>query len=290
MTIAAKAPGLPVTPDFLALEITRRCQLTCPRHCYAEAGPTRGHGGMTTRDWHRIIDEAAALGTTVVQFIGGEPTLHPGFAELVGHAVRVGLRARVYTNLFRVSAGHWRLFAHPRISLATSYYSDDAAEHDAITGRIGSHARTRSHVLEAVRRGVRVRVAVLDLGGGQRAEQARAEMEALGVGEVRVDRVRAVGNAAPLLPSTSALCGRCGVGKAAVLPDGEVAVCEIGRFLTAGSVREASLASVLAGEGWARATACVPHRSSAGPCSPDCSPNDDTCQPSSSGTCNPSDG
>ncbi|MGQ4381207.1 radical SAM protein [Streptomyces sp. SAS_267] len=59
-----------------------RCQLTCPSHCYAQAGPARGHGRRTARDWRRIIDEAAVLGTTAVQFIGGEPTLHSDFAEL----------------------------------------------------------------------------------------------------------------------------------------------------------------------------------------------------------------
>ncbi|MFI2428601.1 SPASM domain-containing protein [Streptomyces sp. NPDC018955] len=88
----------------------------------------------------------------------------------------------------------------------------------------------------------------------------------------------------------SSLCGRCGDGKAAVLPDGTVAVCEIGRFLTAGSVRGASLASVLAGERWAEVAASVARRAGAAPCDPDCSPNDDTCQPSSGGTCGPSDG
>ncbi|WP_329303541.1 radical SAM protein [Streptomyces sp. NBC_00659] len=94
---------------------------------------------MTARDWRRIIDEAAALGTSAVQFIGGEPTLHSHFVELVGHAVGAGLRARVCSNLYRVRAEHRRLFEHPRVSLATSYYSDDAAEHDAVTGRRGSH-------------------------------------------------------------------------------------------------------------------------------------------------------
>ncbi|MFF4409862.1 radical SAM protein [Streptomyces sp. NPDC001404] len=288
------APEVPTTAlRFLSLEITGRCQLTCPSHCYAQAGPARGHGSMTGQDWHRIIDEAAALGTMTVQLIGGEPTQHPGFAKLVEHALGTGMRVRVYSNLFRVRDAHWRLFAHPHLSLACSYYSDDAAEHDAITGRRGSHAATRANIAEAVRRGVRVKVAIIDLGDGQRVEQARAELRALGVCEVRVDSVRAVGNAAgTAVPSVSTLCGRCGNGKAAILPDGQVSVCEIGRFLTAGSVKNASLASVLASDRWAKVTASIPHRIGVAPvCPPDCAPNDDTqCGPATGGgPCGPAD-
>ncbi|MFD0371103.1 radical SAM protein [Streptomyces sp. NPDC127114] len=190
--------------DLLSLETTSRCQFTCPGQCYAEAGPGKGHGSMTTKDWHRLIDEAAALGTRTMQLIGGEPTLHPDFTELVRHVLSVGLDVRVHTNFYRVCAEHWELFEDPRVSVATSYYSDVAAEHDAITGRAGSHAATRAAIVKAVDRGVKLRVAIVDHGNGQRAEQARAEMEALGVDSVTVDKIRAVGRAAGgLLPSTS---------------------------------------------------------------------------------------
>ncbi|WP_338675858.1 radical SAM protein [Streptomyces sp. SCSIO 30461] len=284
MTVLDERPSATLL-DHLSLEITSRCQLTCPSQCYAEAGPTRDHGSMTADDWHRLIDEAAALGTSTVTFIGGEPTLHPQFALLVEHALRVGLNVRVHSNFYKVRAEHWRLFEDPRVRVATTYHSDTAAEHDAITGRDGSHAATRASIVEAVRRGVRLRVAIVDHGNGQRAQQARAEMEALGVAAT-VDKVRAVGRASGgLLPSTSSLCGRCAVGKAAVLPDGRVAPCEIGRFLAMGSVREVPLASVLASPEWAQACASVPARASADPCGPDCGPSDDSS--SGGGSCGP---
>ncbi|MFJ8301254.1 radical SAM/SPASM domain-containing protein [Streptomyces sp. NPDC094447] len=283
MTVLDNRPTTPVA--ILSLELTVNCQFTCPGQCYAEAGPAKGHGSMTTEDWHRLIDEAVSLGTSTVQFIGGEPTLHPAFTELVEHALRVGLNVRIHSNFYRVRAEHWPLFEDPRVSVATSYYSDVAAEHDAVTGRPGSHAATRAAIVEARERKVRLRVAIVDHGNGQRAEQARAEMTALGI-PASIDQVRAVGRAAGgLLPSTSSLCGRCAHGKAAVLPDGRVAPCEMARFLGTGDVRGASLASVLASPGWAQARASVPARASADPCGPDCGPSDDSsggggsCQP-----------
>src|SRR5438045_3225579 len=71
-------PGL----RFLWLELTGRCNLHCV-HCYADSSPTSNHGTMTTHDWEVVLDQAQELGVRKVQFIGGEPTLHPGFRELV---------------------------------------------------------------------------------------------------------------------------------------------------------------------------------------------------------------
>ncbi|MGP4089358.1 hypothetical protein [Streptomyces sp. KR55] len=68
---ANTAPG---GVTFLELEITGGCQLTCSSHCYAQVGPTKGHGTMTGGDWRRVIDEAAAMGVDTVQFIGGGAT------------------------------------------------------------------------------------------------------------------------------------------------------------------------------------------------------------------------
>ncbi|MER6196057.1 radical SAM protein [Streptomyces sp. NPDC001586] len=285
MTSTCEAPaGL----RFLSLEITGRCQFTCPSLCYAASGPTRGHGTMSDDDWVRTIDQAVALGAEEVQLIGGEPTLHPGFVSIARHALDSGLRVRVYSNLFRIRDEHWRLLEHPGVRLATTYHSSIAAEHDEVTGREDSHQATRANIVEAVRRGIRLKVAVL-AGDQVRAERARAELAALGVRDVHVGKVRAVGNAAgTALPTTSELCGRCGDQRATVLPGGDVAVCEIGRFLTAGSVLNASLASVLSGPRWAEVSASIPRRTDLTACHPDCQPsNSDSCDPGKNDPCEP---
>ncbi|MFE6274091.1 radical SAM protein [Streptomyces goshikiensis] len=286
MTIVRKAPA---RLRFLSLEITGRCQLTCPSLCYAGSGPTRSHGTMSDEDWFRTIDEAVALGAEEVQLIGGEPTLHPGFAPIAQHALDSGLRVRVYSNLLRISAEHWEVLEQPGVGLATTYHSSVAAEHDEVTARPGSHTATRANIVEAVRRGIALKVAVLDSGDPARAERARAELESLGVRDVHVGRVRAVGNAAgAALPSTAELCGRCGDQRAVVLPGGEVAVCEIGRFLTAGSVLDAGLAQVLSGPRWAEASASIPRPMGPTACDPDCQPaHSDSCDPGKNTPCDP---
>ncbi|MGW4298448.1 radical SAM protein [Streptomyces sp. NPDC004646] len=296
MTIAPESPVTHRIPSFLELEITRRCQLTCASHCYAEAGPTKGHGTMTGDDWKRVISEAAALGIKKIQLIGGEPTLHPCFAEILGHALAEGLEVQVYSDLYRVRLDHWALFARPGVTLATSYYADTDEGHDQVTGRTGSHSATRANLIEAHRRGIRVRVGIVDVFDGQRVAEARAELEALGITDVHTDRVRGVGNAFKDagIPSVSELCGRCANGIAAILPDGTVTPCTIGRFLPAGSVQGASLKQVFASQQWQQVAASIP-ADRHDPCGPDCSPNDDssggggTCDPASGVTPNPAD-
>ncbi len=302
MTIAPPAPAQPTLPTLLELELTQRCQLACA-HCYAEAGPTKGHGTMTSDDWHRVISEAARIGIDKVQFIGGETTLHPHFAELVEHALDLGLGVEVYSNLYKVRHAHWDLFTRPGVSLATSYYADIDTGHDAITGRQGSHAATRANIQEALRRGISVRVSIIDVLDGQRVQEARTDLESLGVSSISTDRVRAVGNAATALPSTDQLCGSCAHRVAAVMPDGQVTPCVLGRFLPAGSVKDETLAEVFSGERWAqvkelvpprRGRACTPDEDSCAPspgmkaCAPDCEPaNSDSCQPKGNTPCGP---
>lgn len=291
MTIASEAPTTtPLVPGFLELEITNRCQLTCPTLCFVKAGPTKGHGTMEVEDWKRVLSEAAALGIKKIQLIGGEATLHPGFVEIVEHALDEGLKVEVFSNLYHVRRDHWTLFERPGVSLATSYYADTDEGHDAVTGREGSHAATRANLFEAHRRGIRVRVGIVDVqdGDGQRAEQARAELEGLGITEVHIDRVRAVGNAVKDdgLPSTSELCGRCARGTAAILSDGTVTPCVIGRFLPAGQIKNTPLAGVFGSPQWQQVAASIP-AGHLGPCGPDCGPNDDS--QGGGGTCGPAD-
>jgi MoaA/NifB/PqqE/SkfB family radical SAM enzyme len=66
--------------SFVWLKVTGKCQLRCT-HCYAESGPSGTHGKMGTANWLRVIDQTVGLGVKTVQFIGGEPTLHPGFKK-----------------------------------------------------------------------------------------------------------------------------------------------------------------------------------------------------------------
>ncbi|WP_319020080.1 radical SAM protein [Streptomyces sp. C8S0] len=223
----------------LELEITGKCQLTCT-HCLSESSPQASHGTMTPADWRAVITDAAALGIRTIQLIGGEPTVHPDWRELTELGLSLGLHVEIYSNLFHVAPDWWDVFTREGVTLGTSYYSDDPAEHDKITGRAGSYVRTRCNTREAVNRGVTVRAGIVDILPGQRVAEARAELESMGVKHINTDRVRAVGRAAlpGQAPTLDEMCGRCTRGRAAILPNGDLAGCVLSRDFPAGNVRK----------------------------------------------------
>ncbi len=63
----------------------------------------------------------------------------------------------MFSDLVHVSGELWETFAQRGVRLATSYYSDDAAEHEAITEGRGSHARTKANIAEVLRRFIPLR-------------------------------------------------------------------------------------------------------------------------------------
>ncbi|GAB3951756.1 radical SAM protein [Streptomyces sparsus] len=289
MTTLLELPSVPppLGVTSLELEITGRCQLTCT-HCLSESGPQATHGTMTPADWRGLITDAAALGVRSVQLIGGEPTVHPHWREFAELALSLGMGVEVYSNLFHVAPGWWDLLTRDGVTLATSYYSNDPEEHDRITGRAGSYSRTRQHIREAVNRGATVRAGLVEVLPGQHVAEARAELEAMGVTRVTIDRARAVGRAAlpEQTPTLDEMCGRCTRGRAAVLPNGDLAGCVLSRDFPAGNVRETRLGELLGGKAWADLAAQIPPRLVGADCNPNLDGGD--CSPAETEACGPS--
>jgi MoaA/NifB/PqqE/SkfB family radical SAM enzyme len=303
--------------SFLWLEITEKCNLTCS-HCYADSSPQGAlYGNMDYQDWHRVIDEAAEMGCRELQFIGGEPTLHPRLHDLIDWANHRGFEMiEVFTNATRLGNELLGCFRRNRVHIATSFYSDDPVVHEAITQGRGSWQRTVGGIRAALDAGLPVRVGVIETernaGHGPRAMDF---IKRLGVERVGVDRQRDVGRAGLLQlggeeERYDELCGQCWKGKLCVTAQGDVFPCVFARATRLGDAKD-GLASVLRSmtlhrfrvkvrsieteriQGancapsscnpgtWCSPYECTPQ---SGPCSPACSPV--TCQPGT-GPCYP---
>jgi len=273
------------------LELTGRCQLRCT-HCYSDSGPEVAGGTMTVNDWRRVIDESAGLGARGVTFIGGERTMHPKLAALVHHTLARHLSVEVYSNLARpITAELWSLFELPNVRLATSYYAADPSTHEAVTrGPAGSHGLTRSNIAEALRRGISIRVGVVQVNEELDVDAALADLRTVGVAEVDVDRLRQVGRGVrDRKPNVDQLCGKCATGRLAISPSGDVWPCVFSRWLTLGNVRDVPL-GVIAGsvttmhvraelEGAFTARRDRGGADEVQDCTPDCSPFTKSCSP-----------
>ncbi|MGW1073235.1 radical SAM/SPASM domain-containing protein [Streptomyces sp. NPDC002537] len=305
--MATALPAERTTTHYLWLDMTRKCQLECT-HCYNGSGPQGGHGAMSRDDWVEVLDQAAKVGVENVTLIGGEPMMYPHTIEIADHALALGIRVEVYSNLVHVTDTWWTLLQREGMSLATSYYSNKATEHNKITGR-PSHARTRANVIKAIELGVPIRAGIVG-DNEQVIEAAKTDLKSIGVTRIGTDHIREFGRAScGQKPDASNLCGGCGDGRASIDPSGNVSPCVLSTWMGVGNVREDSLASILSGPalsgavdslrevwGWGKGKdkdsdqgqnqPCNPDCVPKNPCDPRCEPND-ACRPGTPTTCNP---
>jgi len=240
--------------DFLWLEITRRCNLTCT-HCYANSGPDLPlTERMAFADWCRVIEEAHAVGCRRLQFIGGEPTIHPDLEALVERAASVGFRrSEVFTNATLLREELIRTFKRLRVLVHFSFYSFDPEVHDRITGQKGSFEQTVEGIRRLVDRRVRLAAGIIQLPqNAAHLKQTRKFLRRLGVHVIEDDRVRGVGRGRQFVARSTAprgeLCGECWNGKLCVDADGEAHPCVFSRFVSVGNVLDDGISAIVAGE------------------------------------------
>ena len=86
--------------QYWIASITDNCDNQCPG-CYRvlQDSLCRQNGNMAIEDFEKILDMFVGQGGISIDFVGGEPTLHPQFLELVSSCVSAGIDIWIYTNL-----------------------------------------------------------------------------------------------------------------------------------------------------------------------------------------------
>lgn len=238
------------TLDFLWLELTNRCNLQCV-HCYTESHPHSGDRDvLTTRDYEDLMIQAHALGCRKIQFIGGEPQLNTDFYSLLVRAKTVGFEfIEVFSNLTRLDEQTVRYAANNNISFATSVYSDDPDEHDAVTKVKSSHTRTIANIKKLIAAGIKTRAAIISVNQKKpTVDRTKAFLRDLGLEHISHGEVREFGRGEIILAQgarLSGLCGHCWAGKLCIAPDGEAYPCVMARRWSVGNVLETPLDDIV---------------------------------------------
>jgi hypothetical protein len=233
----APEPG----PWFVWLGITDKCRLSCSR-CRASAEPEGADGTTALADWIGVIDRAAARGARMVQFIGGEPMLHPDLPALIRHSLARKVEVEVYSDLVHIPPAVWDCLTAPGVRVATDFHSDGPVGQGCVTG-CDTSARKSANIRRLMAARVRLRVGDVDPRHGRCIGQAVALLSGLGVTDIARVRMRLVGR--PTADQTcdpSERCARCGDGVTDVqpdtggahhpLPDGSIAAHPLSRWLS----------------------------------------------------------
>lgn len=145
MTRSAMTKAPP--PMSLLAELTHRCPLQCP-YCSNPLRLDPRAGELDTATWIRVLDEAAAMGVLQVHFSGGEPMARPDLADLVRHAVSLGLYTNLITSGVLLNRDSLKVLSDAGLDhIQLSFQDADAQEGERIGGMAGAQAKK----LEAAR-------------------------------------------------------------------------------------------------------------------------------------------
>lgn len=123
----------------VVIELTNRCNLRCA-HCYDERHA--GSGDLSLAVFDKLVREGKACGIEHIAFTGGEPTLHPAFAEMLRRVAQAGYGFSFVSNGITFSKVYPLLLRHRRAFRGVTFSLDGAfpATHDCLRGR-GSFRR-----------------------------------------------------------------------------------------------------------------------------------------------------
>jgi len=80
----------------LDIHVTNRCQLRC-RHCCFDAG-NHELPELPPSRWFQVLNEAADMGVSDVDFTGGEPLLYNGLIDVIRKSIELGMNTTLQTN------------------------------------------------------------------------------------------------------------------------------------------------------------------------------------------------
>jgi radical SAM protein with 4Fe4S-binding SPASM domain len=159
-------------PAIFSIELTAECNGRCPG-CSNVFYQNRGQRPpLPVSAWQEIL-RAIAPCVYDIRLTGGEPTLHPQFAEIVAEVAACGFIFTVFTNALWVDPdrivkllAEARFLREPRFSresgvlsypgLLISLHGADAAAHEAFSGVLGSFATVKENIARATAAGLTV--------------------------------------------------------------------------------------------------------------------------------------
>lgn len=155
-------------PVLYALELTPACNNRCSGclNVFGPAAHTQRDATappLVSEQWTTLLDILAPH-VQRLKLTGGEPTLHPQFAEILQRVEQLGLESVVFTN------GRWAdpgslldLFAGARRlqGILVSLHGAHPASHDAFTGIDGSFAETAGNIKRAAGRHIPVTISTV---------------------------------------------------------------------------------------------------------------------------------
>jgi mycofactocin biosynthetic radical S-adenosylmethionine protein MftC len=182
-------------PICLTWELTYACNLSCV-HCLSSSG-RRDPRELTTAECRAVVDELQRMQVFYVNIGGGEPTVRPGFWDLVDYATGHDVGVKFSTNGVRITPGiARRLAGRDYVDVQISLDGATPEVNDAVRGR-GSYEvalRAMRNLAGAGFAGFKISVVMTRHNAGQ-LDAFKAIADRFGA-QLRITRLRPSGRGA----------------------------------------------------------------------------------------------
>ena len=142
------------------IEALLRCNLSCP-YCYCSAGHARQER-LEEEQMQRVLEDAARLGVSIIDFTGGEILLLPYWKELIEGARALGLRVHMHSNGTTLTERNVDFLKQQGVEhVQVTFDSHMAADHDASRGLRGAFEKSLAGMGLLKRAGITTRAALM---------------------------------------------------------------------------------------------------------------------------------
>ena len=252
------------------IETTLSCNLRC-KHCYANSSPEVDRGDeLKLEEWEIIFHDLLRYGVDHMTFIGGEPTIRKDVITLGADLVSrysPNTSAGIFSNLYSFgrSMEDIDFLKQYKLKVSTSLYGMQAADHDLVTARVGSWAKTVAAIRYLIGHGIDVFVGYFMTSSRDSESSVSAWLRELGVTRYDIQSHENVGRALEMMVRPKRTTNRlpdklhfypdalqrnsqrhnCFSDHLAVTPRGEVLACIMMRDPVLGMLPNNSIEEVL---------------------------------------------
>lgn len=147
-------------PNLLSFAINDDCNAAC-KHCSFYGGvDDKTRATMTTEQAKKVIRDAQELGTSVINIVGGEPTLHQDLAEIIKSVNKDLSTVIMFTNGSILAEQASSLRDAGLDGVYVSIDAPDPAIHDAFRNHDGLFGKALKGIQVARRSGMTVGISV----------------------------------------------------------------------------------------------------------------------------------
>lgn len=162
--------------DFAWIEITKSCPYKC-RHCYNESDIEVDVKHMSMEDFYDTVAKLKRFGIRKIQLIGGEPTIHPNYKQMVIHSAKNFDDVEVFSNGVYINEALIEIYKKYNIHFAFSFYSDIEEEYEKVTGIKNSFKRITNTIKLLELNGIKHRLESVRMKGVQYSEQFLSDLQ-----------------------------------------------------------------------------------------------------------------